>query len=75
MDLQHIREFVTLERICNYTRAADALYTTEATLSRHIRALEKELGQPAVLTFENERPTDQKHPARPYAVLAGCFFG
>lgn len=49
MELQHLREFVTLERICNYTRAADALYTTEATLSRHIRALEKELGQPLFL--------------------------
>ncbi len=49
MELQYLREFVTLERICNYTRAADALYTTEATLSRHIRALEKELGQPLFL--------------------------
>lgn len=49
MELQYLREFVTLERICNFTRAADALYTTEATLSRHIRALEKELGQPLFL--------------------------
>lgn len=49
MELQYLREFVTLERIRNYTRAADALYTTEATLSRHIRALEKELGQPLFL--------------------------
>lgn len=49
MELQYLREFVTLERICNFTRAAEALYTTEATLSRHIRALEKELGQPLFL--------------------------
>lgn len=49
MELQYLREFVTLERIRHYTRAADELYTTEATLSRHIRALEKELGQPLFL--------------------------
>lgn len=46
MELQYLREFVTLEQIRNYTQAAETLYTTEATLSRHIRAMEKELGQP-----------------------------
>lgn len=46
MDIQYLREFVTLERIRNFTQAADALYTTEATLSRHIKTLEKELEQP-----------------------------
>lgn len=43
MELQHLKEFVVLERIRNYSLAADELYTTEATLSRHIKALEKEL--------------------------------
>ncbi|MCD7861523.1 MAG: LysR family transcriptional regulator [Oscillospiraceae bacterium] len=46
MEVRYLQEFVTLERMRNFTRAADALYTTEATLSRHIRTLEKELGQP-----------------------------
>lgn len=46
MELRYIWEFVTLEQIRNFTAAADTLYTTEATLSRHIKALEKELGQP-----------------------------
>lgn len=46
MELHYLQEFVTLERIRNYTHAADALYTTEATLSRHIKSLEKELGEP-----------------------------
>lgn len=46
MDLQYLREFVALERIRNFTQAAEELYTTEATLSRHIKTLEKELEQP-----------------------------
>lgn len=46
MDLQYLQEFVVLEQIRNFTQAADALYTTEATLSRHIKALEKELDEP-----------------------------
>lgn len=49
MEIQYLREFVTLERIRNFTQAAELLYTTEATLSRHIKVLEKELGQPLFL--------------------------
>ena len=44
MELRYLREFVVLEQIRNFTKEADALYTTEATLSRHVKALEKELG-------------------------------
>ena len=43
MELRYLQEFVTLEKIRNFTNAADALYTTEASLSRHIKTLEKEL--------------------------------
>lgn len=46
MDLRHIQEFVVLAEVCNYTKAADFLYTTQATLSRHIVSLESELGHP-----------------------------
>lgn len=49
MDIRYLREFVALERVRNYTQTAEFLYTTEATLSRHIKALEKELGQPLFL--------------------------
>lgn len=49
MEIHYLQEFVTLERIRNFTQAAELLYTTEATLSRHIKALEKELGQPLFL--------------------------
>jgi DNA-binding transcriptional LysR family regulator len=46
MDLKSIHEFVVLADIKNFARAADILYTTQATLSRHIISLEKELGKP-----------------------------
>ncbi len=46
MDIQTVQEFVVLADICNYARAAEELYTTQATLSRHIISLEKELGKP-----------------------------
>lgn len=49
MDLEYLKEFVVLERIRNYTLAAEELYMTETTLSRHIKALEKELTKPLFL--------------------------
>lgn len=44
MELQDVREFVVLANLCNYQEAADALFMSQPTLSRHIQRLEKELG-------------------------------
>lgn len=44
MDIQYICEFVTLAETCNYLEAADHLYISQSSLSRHIKALEDELG-------------------------------
>lgn len=44
MTTEYLREFVTLAEIGNYAAAAEPLFISEATLSRHIMALEKELG-------------------------------
>lgn len=44
MDIQYIREFVTLTRHGNYMVAAEELYISQSSLSKHIMALEKELG-------------------------------
>lgn len=44
--LEQMREFVILAEERNYLVAADMLYSTQATLSRHIMAMEKELGFP-----------------------------
>lgn len=42
--VDQLREFLVLAEIGNYQRAADTLYISQATLSRHMISLEKELG-------------------------------
>ena len=44
MELQDVKEFVLLANLCNYQEAAQALFISQSTLSRHIQRLEKELG-------------------------------
>lgn len=44
MDTQRCREFVVLAQTCNYLQAADQLFISQSSLSKHIKALERELG-------------------------------
>jgi DNA-binding transcriptional LysR family regulator len=44
MDTERCREFVTLAQTCNYLQAADQLFISQSSLSKHIKALERELG-------------------------------
>ena len=44
MELQDVKEFVVLANLCNYQEAAEALFMSQPTLTRHIQRLEKELG-------------------------------
>ncbi|MCI1935621.1 MAG: LysR family transcriptional regulator [Bifidobacteriaceae bacterium] len=44
VDLAKIRSFVTVAETLNYTEAANRLFTSQATISKHIMALEQELG-------------------------------
>ena len=46
MDLSWFLEFVVLSETMHYANAAEKLYTTQSTLSKHIQAMEKELGAP-----------------------------
>ena len=46
MELKYIREFVTLAETGNYFETAERLFITTSSLSRHIKALEEELGMP-----------------------------
>lgn len=44
MEIQYIREFVALAKYGNYLTAAEELFISQSSLSKHIIALEKELG-------------------------------
>lgn len=44
MKNSYIKDFIALAKIGNFLEAADALYISQSTLSRHIKSLEKELG-------------------------------
>ena len=44
MRLEHLREFIVLADLCNFTKAADQLFLTQSALTRHIASLESELG-------------------------------
>lgn len=46
MELEYIREFVALADTTNFSEAAELLFTTQSTLSKHIKRLELELGEP-----------------------------
>ena len=45
MEIEYIRQFALLARDCHFQSAADELFISQSTLSKHIAALEKELGQ------------------------------
>lgn len=44
MDFNHVREFNVLARTLNFSTAAKELYLSQPTLSKHMTALESELG-------------------------------
>ena len=44
MEIDHLREFVELARICNFTKAAGRLGISRTALSKHIAGIEREFG-------------------------------
>ncbi|MEY8315081.1 LysR family transcriptional regulator [Adlercreutzia muris] len=44
MEISLLREFIVLSQTLNYTKAAEMLHLAQPTLSKHIVAMEKELG-------------------------------
>jgi len=55
MDIQYITEFVTLVETGKFSEVADRLYISQSSISKHIKALETELGVPLL-----ERQTKRK---------------
>jgi DNA-binding transcriptional LysR family regulator len=43
-DLRHLRSFICLGEYLNFTKAAEHLYMSQSTLSKHIAELEEQLG-------------------------------
>ena len=46
LDLVHLRSFLAIVRYGGYHRAAEALHLTQPAVSRHMRRLEEQLGEP-----------------------------
>jgi len=44
MDIEYIKDFVVLAEVGNYLEAADQLFISQSSLTRHIQQLEKDLG-------------------------------
>ena len=44
MDISHMREVLVLAEHLNFTTAAAELYISQPTLTRHVNAVEEELG-------------------------------
>ncbi len=44
MELSHIREFIVLAETQNFLEASESLFISQSTLSRHIKAIENDLG-------------------------------
>ena len=44
MDIELLRDFIVLSECLNFTKAAEKLHLTQPTLSKHVVAMEKELG-------------------------------
>lgn len=46
METEHIREFLVLAELCNYSEAADRLFLSQSALFKHIKSMEAEIGAP-----------------------------
>jgi LysR family transcriptional regulator, transcription activator of glutamate synthase operon len=46
MDINHLKEFVVLAQTGNFMEAAEILYSSQSTLSKHLKNIETELGVP-----------------------------
>lgn len=68
MDLEYIREFVMLAECGSFSEAAERLFISQSSVSKHIRALEKELEVPLFnRTTRNMRLSEAGALYLPYA--------
>jgi len=68
VDVNLIREFVVLAQAETFSKAADLLFISQPTLSRHIKSLEEELGAPLLeRTTRSSKLTKYGYMFLPYA--------
>ena len=68
MELNYVKEFLELASNCNFQETADTLFIAQSTLSRHIKALEADLGvQLFVRATRNVKLSDAAQLFLPYA--------
>lgn len=58
MDVEHVREFVSVVDEGGFTRAAAACHTTQPAVSRHMAELERELGAQLLVRGKQTLPTE-----------------
>src|SRR5262249_16377629 len=66
MQLQQVRHFLLLCEELSFTRAAQRCGTGEASLSKSVRALERQLGGALFHRRPSTRLSDLGHAVRPY---------
>lgn len=44
MKIEYLQQFITLSQVKNYQKAADDLFISQSTLTKHVQSLEKDLG-------------------------------
>ena len=49
MELDYLREFVVLAQTCQFQEAANQLFMSQSSLSKHIKTIEKDLGAPLLI--------------------------
>lgn len=68
MKLSYFKEFIVLAETANFWEAAERLYLNQSTLSKHIRAMEEQLGVPLFnRTSRRVELTDYAVTLLPYA--------
>src|SRR3954471_3598752 len=71
MQIEFLETFVEVARQGNITRAAEALFLSQPSVSGRLQALEAELGEPLLVrTFRGVRLTDAGREFLPYAERA-----
>lgn len=74
MEIDYIREFTVLAETCNFLEAADKLFISQSSLSRHIKIIEEDLG--AQLFDRTTRKVSLSHFGKiflPYAKDIACI--